>query len=40
VQPALPSWVKRSTLAAVVLSLLALIAGIAFFYQRSRAESQ
>lgn len=38
VQPALPPWVKRSTLAAMVLSLLALLAGIAFFYQRSRAE--
>jgi hypothetical protein len=37
-QPALPAWVKRTTLAAVVLSLLALIAAIFFFYQRSREE--
>ncbi len=37
-QRMLPAWVKRSTLAAVVLSLLALLVGSFFFYQRSREE--
>jgi hypothetical protein len=33
-QPALPAWVNPAALAAVVLSLVALVVGIAFFYQR------
>lgn len=35
-QPALPAWVNPAALAAVVLSLVALVVGIAFFYQRGR----
>lgn len=35
-QPALPAWVNPAALAAVALSLVALIVGIAFFYQRGR----
>lgn len=38
VRQPLPAWVKRSTLAAVVLSLIALLAGMLFFYQRSRED--
>jgi hypothetical protein len=37
-QPMLPAWVKRTTLAAVLLSLLALIIAMFFFYQRGREE--
>lgn len=37
-QPVLPAWVQRTTLAAVVLSLLALIVAIFFFYQHGREE--
>lgn len=38
VKAPLPAWAKRSTLAAVVLSLAALLVGIFYFYQRSREE--
>lgn len=35
-QPALPAWANPAALAAVALSLVALIVGIFFFYQRGR----